>query len=398
MLHVTVKKGKERKIKAFHPWILKTEILSFSRTPKKGELCLVRDSKGNFLAKGYINPDSYIAVRLLSYKKDEEIDEEFFKRRIRKAFEYRKQVVPENTNAFRIVHSEADYLPGLIVDKYDRYLVVQFTTYGMENLKELIVKALVEVLSPEGIYEKSTVPSRQLEGLELKEELLYGNVPEKVLIKENGITFAVKIVKGQKTGYFLDQRENKLLFATEFVKEGDRVLDAFCHAGGFGIHSAVIGKAGEVVAVDSSSSALELARENAKLNGVEDRFKFVKGDAFDVLREFQKNGEKFDAVVIDPPAFAKSKKVVEQAKRGYKELFLRGLKMLNPGGRIVVCSCSHHITPAILEEILLDSARDARTPLRILYTTYQSKDHPFVLQIPESRYLKCIFAQKIDWG
>ncbi len=398
MLHVTVKKGKERKIKAFHPWILKTEILSFSRTPKKGELCLVRDSKGNFLAKGYINPDSYIAVRLLSYKKDEEIDEEFFKRRIRKAFEYRKQVVPENTNAFRIVHSEADYLPGLIVDKYDRYLVVQFTTYGMENLKELIVKALVEVLSPEGIYEKSTVPSRQLEGLELKEELLYGSVPEKVLIKENGITFAVKIVKGQKTGYFLDQRENKLLFATEFVKEGDRVLDAFCHAGGFGIHSAVIGKAGEVVAVDSSSSALELARENAKLNGVEDKFKFVKGDAFDVLREFQKNGEKFDAVVIDPPAFAKSKKVVEQAKRGYKELFLRGLKMLNPGGRIVVCSCSHHITPAILEEILLDSARDARTPLRILYTTYQSKDHPFVLQIPESRYLKCIFAQKIDWG
>jgi 23S rRNA (cytosine1962-C5)-methyltransferase len=321
MLHVTVKKGKERKIKAFHPWILKTEILSFSRTPKKGELCLVRDSKGNFLAKGYINPDSYIAVRLLSYKKDEEIDEEFFKRRIRKAFEYRKQVVPENTNAFRIVHSEADYLPGLIVDKYDRYLVVQFTTYGMENLKELIVKALVEVLSPEGIYEKSTVPSRQLEGLELKEELLYGSVPEKVLIKENGITFAVKIVKGQKTGYFLDQRENKLLFATEFVKEGDRVLDAFCHAGGFGIHSAVIGKAGEVVAVDSSSSALELARENAKLNGVEDRFKFVKGDAFDVLREFQKNGEKFDAVVIDPPAFAKRRRWLNRQRGDTRSCF-----------------------------------------------------------------------------
>ncbi|SMP15823.1 SAM-dependent methyltransferase [Desulfurobacterium pacificum] len=397
MLQVSIKRGREKRIRGFHPWVYKNDILSFSRKPKPGELCVVRDYKGAFLAKGYINPDSYIAIRILTYKKDEEIDLEFFKKRIREAFEYRKSLIPEDTTAFRLVHSEGDYLPGLIVDSYDGYLVIQVTTLGMEVLKPFVVKALVEEVKPKGIYEKSTVPTRQLEGLPLVEQTLYGDIPERVVIKENGIKFNVQIIGGQKTGYFLDQRENKLLFAREFVKEGDRVLDAFCHLGGFGIHAAVIGKAGEVVAVDSSQLALDLAKENAELNGVGDRFKFVKGDAFKVLKEMQLSGEKFDSIVIDPPAFAKSKTVVEQAKRGYKELFLRGLKMLKPGGRIVVCSCSHHITPPILEEILLSAAYDTRTPLRVLYTTYQSKDHPFVLQIPESRYLKCIFAKSFEW-
>jgi len=397
MLQVSVKRGREKRIRGFHPWVYKNDILSFSRRPKPGELCVIRDYKGAFLAKGYINPDSYIAIRILTYKKDEEIDFEFFKKRIREAFEYRKSLIPENTTAFRLIHSEGDYLPGLIVDSYDGHLVIQVTTLGMEVLKHTVVKALVDVVNPESIYEKSTVPTRQLEGLPLIEQTIYGNVPEKVTIRENGIKFNVQIIGGQKTGYFLDQRENKLLFAREFVEEGDRVLDAFCHLGGFGIHAAVIGKASEVVAVDSSQLALDLAKENAELNGVGDRFKFVKGDAFKVLKEMQLAGEKFDSIVIDPPAFAKSKTVVEQAKRGYKELFLRGLKMLKPGGKIVVCSCSHHITPPILEEILLSAAYDTRTPLRVLYTTYQSKDHPFVLQIPESRYLKCIFAKSFEW-
>ncbi len=397
MLQVSVKRGREKRIRGFHPWVYKNDILSFSRKPKPGEICIVRDYKGSFLAKGYINPDSYIAIRILTYKKDEEINLEFFKKRIKEAYEYRKSLIPENTTAFRLVHSEGDYLPGLIVDSYDGYLVIQVTTLGMEVLKPLVIRALIEVVNPKGIYEKSTVPTRQLEGLPLVEQTLYGDIPEKVVIKENGISFNVQIIGGQKTGYFLDQRENKLLFAREFVKEGDRVLDAFCHLGGFGIHAAVIGKAKEVVAVDSSQLALDLAKENAELNSVGDRFKFVKGDAFKVLKEMQLSGEKFDSIVIDPPAFAKSKTVVEQAKRGYKELFLRGLKMLKPGGRIVVCSCSHHITPPILEEILLSAAYDTRTPLRVLYTTYQSKDHPFVLQIPESRYLKCIFAKTFEW-
>ncbi|MEO2082802.1 MAG: class I SAM-dependent rRNA methyltransferase [Desulfurobacteriaceae bacterium] len=397
MLQVSIKRGREKRIRGFHPWVYKNDILSFSRKPKPGELCVVRDYRGAFLAKGYINPDSYIAVRILTFKKDEKLDYDFFRRRIEEAYEYRKSVVPPDTTGFRLIHSEADFLPGLIVDYYSGYLVVQVTTLGMEILKEKVVRALVDVVKPKGIYEKSTVQTRELEGLPLVEQPLYGDVPERVVITENGIRFTVQIVGGQKTGYFLDQRENKLLFAREFVREGDRVLDAFCHLGGFGIHAAVLGKAGEIVAVDSSQLALDLARENAELNGVADRFRFVKGDAFKVLKEMQLSGEKFDSIVIDPPAFAKSKTVVEQAKRGYKELFLRGLKMLKPGGSIVVCSCSHHITPPILEEILLSAAYDTRTPLRVLYTTYQAKDHPFVLQIPESRYLKCIFARRFQW-
>ncbi len=397
MLQVSIKRGKEQRIRGFHPWVYRNDILSFSRKPKPGELCIVRDYKGAFLAKGYINPDSYIAIRLLTYRKDEEIDQDFFNRRVEEALNYRKNVVPETTTAFRLIHSEADYLPGLIVDYYSGYLVAQFTTLGMEVLKERVIRALVDVVKPKAIYEKSTVQTRELEGLPLVEKVLYGDVPERVVILENGIKFNVQIVGGQKTGYFLDQRENKLLFAREFVREGDRVLDAFCHLGGFGIHAAVIGGASEVVAVDSSQLALDLAKENAELNGVADRFTFVKGDAFKVLKSMQQSGEKFDAIVIDPPAFAKSKKVVEQAKRGYKELFLRGLKMLKSGGSIAVCSCSHHITPPILEEILLSAAYDTRTPLKVLYTTYQSKDHPFVLQIPESRYLKCIFARSFPW-
>ena len=315
------------------------------------------------------------------------------------AFSYRKKLLQSfpDTTGFRLIHSEADYLPGLIADYYNGYIVAQFTTLGMEILKPLIVKALVEVVKPAGIYEKSTVPTRELEGLPLVEQTLYGDIPEKVEILENGIKINVQIIGGQKTGYFLDQRENKLLFAKEFVDEGDKVLDAFCHLGGFGLHAAVIGKAGKVIAVDSSELALSLAKENAKINGVEDRFEFIKGDCFKVLKNMQQSGEKFDSIVIDPPAFAKSKAVIEQAKKGYKELFLRGLKMLKPGGKIVVCSCSHHITPPILEEILLSAALDTRTPLRVLYTTYQAKDHPFVLQIPESRYLKCIFARRFEW-
>ncbi len=397
MLQVSVKRGKEQRIKGFHPWVYKNDILSFSRKPKPGELCIVRDYRGTFLAKGYINPDSYIAIRILTYRKDEEIDLDFFRKRVEEALSYRKSIVPESSTAFRLIHSEADYLPGLIVDCYSGYVVAQFTTLGMEVLKEKVVKALIDVVKPKGIYEKSTVQTRELEGLPLVERTLYGEIPEKVVILENGIKFNVQIVGGQKTGYFLDQRENKFLFAKEFVKKRDRVLDAFCHLGGFGIHAAVLGGASRVVAVDSSQLALDLARENAELNGVADRFTFVKGDAFKVLKSMQQSGEKFDAIVIDPPAFAKSKKVVEQAKRGYKELFLRGLKMLKPGGSIVVCSCSHHITPPVLEEILLSAAYDTRTPLRVLYTTYQSKDHPFVLQIPESRYLKCIFAKSFPW-
>ena len=396
MLQVSLKRGRERRVRGFHPWVYRGDILSYSRKPKPGELCVVRDYKGSFLAKGYINPESYIAIRILTFRREENIDRSFFKKRVREALNYRKKVV-SNSDAYRLIHSEADYLPGFIADKYGDFVVIQVTTLGMDMLKKELVEALISVVSPKGIYEKSNVPARELEGLEPFEGIIYGEVPERVIIEENSIKFYVQIVGGQKTGLFLDQRENKLLFAREFVKEGDRVLDVFCHLGGFGIYAAKVGGASEVVMVDSSELAINLARENGRLNGVSDKLSFIKGDAFKVMKELQQRGELFDAIVIDPPAFAKSKVYLEQAKKGYKELFLRGLKMLKPGGSIVVCSCSHHVTPPILEEILQSAAFDTKVPLRVLYTTYQSKDHPFVLQIPESRYLKCIFATRFPW-
>jgi len=396
VLQVSLKRGRERRVRGFHPWVYRGDILSYSRKPKPGELCVVRDYKGSFLAKGYINPESYIAIRILTFRKEENIDRSFFEKRVREALNYRKKVV-SNSDAYRLIHSEADYLPGFIADKYGDFVVIQVTTLGMDMLKKELVEALISVVSPKGIYEKSNVPARELEGLEPFEGIIYGEVPERVIIEENSIKFYVQIVEGQKTGLFLDQRENKLLFAREFVKEGDRVLDVFCHLGGFGIYAAKVGGASEVVMVDSSELAINLARENGRLNGVSDKLSFIKGDAFKVMKELQQRGELFDAIVIDPPAFAKSKVYLEQAKKGYKELFLRGLKMLKPGGSIVVCSCSHHVTPPILEEILQSAAFDTKVPLRVLYTTYQSKDHPFVLQIPESRYLKCIFATRFPW-
>jgi len=396
VLQVSLKRGRERRVRGFHPWVYRGDILSYSRKPKPGELCVVRDYKGSFLAKGYINPESYIAIRILTFRKEENIDRSFFEKRVREALNYRKKVV-SNSDAYRLIHSEADYLPGFIADKYGDFVVIQVTTLGMDMLKKELVEALISVVSPKGIYEKSNVPARELEGLEPFEGIIYGEVPERVIIEENSIKFYVQIVGGQKTGLFLDQRENKLLFAREFVKEGDRVLDVFCHLGGFGIYAAKVGGASEVVMVDSSELAINLARENGRLNGVSDKLSFIKGDAFKVMKELQQRGELFDAIVIDPPAFAKSKVYLEQAKKGYKELFLRGLKMLKPGGSIVVCSCSHHVTPPILEEILQSAAFDTKVPLRVLYTTYQSKDHPFVLQIPESRYLKCIFATRFPW-
>jgi len=396
VLQVSLKRGREGRVKGFHPWIFRGDVLSFSRKPKPGEICIVRDYKGSFLAKGYINPESYICIRVLTFRKEERVDDDFFRRRVFEALSYRREVVI-NSQAYRLIHSEADYLPGFIADVYGDYVVIQVNTLGMEKLKEKLIGAIVDVLSPKGIYEKSDTPARELEGLLPFEGTVYGEVPERVVVEENGIKFYVQIAGGQKTGLFLDQRENKLLFSREFVREGDRVLDVFCHLGGFGIYAAKLGGASEVVMVDSSELALELARENGKLNGVAERLRFVKGDAFKVLKRMQQEGERFDAIVIDPPAFAKSRRHVEQAKRGYKELFLRGLKMLKPGGSIAVCSCSHHITPPILEEILRSAAFDTRVPLRVLYTTYQSKDHPFVLQIPESRYLKCIFAVRFPW-
>ena len=392
MLQVRVKPGVEKKLKSRFPWVYRKEIASYSRTPKKGETVVVRDFSGKFLGYGYINPDVNIAIRLLSFDKNVKPTPELVKERLKKAYEYRKSLnIP--SNAYRLVHSEADFLPGLIVDVYDRWVAVEFTTYGMEEYKQTVVETLIELLQPEGIYEKINEFSKKVEGLRGEEQLLYGHVPEEVVIQEYDLKFYVNIPEGQKTGMFLDQR-NARYFLRTLIKGGERVLDVFCHSGGFAISAKKAG-AGEVIGVDISDLALELAKKNERLNGLEG-IKWVEANAFDFLKEQHKKGEKYDIVIIDPPSFAKNKAAVPNALRGYKELLVRGLHITKPGGILAIFSCSFHITEQHLLEVLQDAAYDTRKVLRVRAKTYQDLDHPWILQIPNTLYLKGVWVEVLD--
>ena len=392
MLQVRVKPGVEKKLLSRFPWVYRKEIASFSRQPRKGETVVVRDFSGRFLGYGYINPEVNIAIRLLSFRKDIKPTPDLIRERIKNAYEYRKRLnIP--SNAYRLVHSEGDFLPGLIVDVYDRWVAVEFTTYGMEEYKETVIETLKELLNPEGIYEKVNEFSKKVEGLRGEEQLLYGNVPDEVVIREYDLKFYVNIPEGQKTGMFLDQR-NARYFLRTLIRGGERVLDVFCHSGGFAISAKKAG-AGEVIGVDISDLALELAKKNEKLNGLEG-IKWVEANAFDFLKEQHKKGEKYDVVIIDPPSFAKNKAAVENALRGYKELLVRGLHITKPGGILAIFSCSFHITEEHLLKVLQDAAYDTRKVLRVRAKTYQDLDHPWILQIPNTLYLKGVWVEVLE--
>jgi len=392
MLQVRVKPGVEKKLLSRFPWVYRKEIASFSRQPRKGETVVVRDFSGRFLGYGYINPEVNIAIRLLSFRKDVKPTPDLIRERIKNAYEYRKRLnIP--SNAYRLVHSEGDFLPGLIVDVYDRWVAVEFTTYGMEEYKETVIETLKELLNPEGIYEKVNEFSKKVEGLRGEEQLLYGNVPDEVVIREYDLKFYVNIPEGQKTGMFLDQR-NARYFLRTLIRGGERVLDVFCHSGGFAISAKKAG-AGEVIGVDISDLALELARKNEKLNGLEG-IKWVEANAFDFLKEQHKKGEKYDVVIIDPPSFAKNKAAVENALRGYKELLVRGLHITKSGGILAIFSCSFHITEEHLLKVLQDAAYDTRKVLRVRAKTYQDLDHPWILQIPNTLYLKGVWVEVLE--
>jgi 23S rRNA (cytosine1962-C5)-methyltransferase len=390
MLQVRVKQGVEKKLKNHYPWVYRKEILSFSRSPKKGETVIVRDYQGRFLGYGYINPETTIMIRLLSFKKEVKPSPDLIRNRIIKAYQYRQQL-NLNSNAYRLVHSEGDFLPGLIVDVYDKWLAVEFTTYGMEEYKEVVIDTLIDLLKPEGIYEKVSEYSKKVEGLRAEEQLLYGNVPEEIIVKEYDLNFFVNIPKGQKTGMFLDQR-NARYFLRRWIKGGERVLDVFCHSGGFAISAKKAG-AKEVIGVDISPLALELARKNAELNNLEG-IEWIEANAFDFLREQHKKGEKYDVVIIDPPSFAKNKASVENALRGYKELLVRGLHITKPGGLLAIFSCSFHITEEHLIKTLWEASYDTRSVVRVVAKTFQDLDHPWILQVPNSLYLKGLWVTK----
>lgn len=385
-----LKRGLHHRVAAGHPWVYRTEILEINGRYEPGDIVDVVDFRGKFIGRGYCNPASQITVRMLTWR-EEEIDEEFFARRIRAAHEYRMKVLP-GVRSYRLVFGEADFLPGLIVDKFEDYLVIQTLALGIDRWKDAIVSILREVVSPEGIYERNDAPVRDLEGLDRRAGFIGRPFHPRVRIEENGLQFMVDVEKGQKTGHFLDQRENRE--AVRRLAKGRRVLDCFCYTGGFAVHAAA-GGAVLVEGIDVSDWATAMSQENAELNGVGGVCRFIAANSFDELRRRERSGERYDMIILDPPAFAKSRGALEGAVRGYKEINLRAIKMLEPGGVLVSCSCSRHLAEGLLIEVIGDALLDAGRAGRVVEKRTQAKDHPFLLVAPESYYLKCIILEII---
>ncbi|HLN65546.1 MAG TPA: class I SAM-dependent rRNA methyltransferase [Symbiobacteriaceae bacterium] len=387
---VHLARGKSERIVEGHPWVFKGEVHHINGDYSPGDIVTVVDGRGLFLGKGYINPASQIIVRMLT-QHDEEINREWFRRRLEQAWNYRKKLLADTT-ACRVVFGEADFLPGLIVDKFGDVLSIQTLALGIDIWLNDIADILMELIQPVGIFERNDVPVRELEGLQQRKGFLRGEFDPRLIIPENGLKVVVDVKDGQKTGYFLDQRDNRR--AIRPYVNGGRVLDCFSNVGGFSLN-AVAGGAAEVTAVDASASALASVMENAELNGMTDKIRTMEGNAFDILRKLEADKEQYDTIVLDPPAFAKNKSSLEGAVRGYKEINLRALRMIKEGGFLVTCSCSFHMRSDLFKAVVADAALDARRRLRLVEERAQGVDHPIVVGYDESHYLKCLIYQVI---
>ena len=383
MATVFLNRNKEQRVFGGHPWVFRSDIARVEGEAPEGCVVRVASDRGVFLAMAVYNPRSQIALRILS-RKEEPIDGAFIRGRVKRALDYRRTFA--DLRSCRLLFAESDGLPAVIADAFGDVIVLQSLCLGMEAFKQDIVDALVEELHPMGIYERNDVPVRTLEGMEQQTGLLYGTVPGRVEMVENGVRFWVDVKEGQKTGFFLDQKENRASLAP-FAKNA-RVLDCFTHTGSFALHAARFGAA-EVTGVDVSEAACQFATENAALNGFEDRVRFECANAFDFLRQAQNRHEQYDLVVLDPPAFTKTRAAVPGALRGYKEINLRGMKLVRDGGYLVSCSCSHHVLPPMFLQMLCDAQKDARVQLRQVEMRTQGRDHPILPAAPETQYLKC---------
>lgn len=381
-MNVYLRRGREQRVLGGHPWVFRSDI-EREDGAADGLPVRVLTAAGRFLAMAVYNPRSQISLRILS-RRDEPIDGAFIRGRVRRALDYRRRFA--DLNSCRLIFAESDGLPAVIADKFGEVIVLQILCLGMERFKGDIVDALAQELSPRGVYERNDVPVRELEGLSQQTGLLFGEVPDRVEMQENGVRFLVDVKEGQKTGFFLDQKENRAAIAP-FVP-GMRVLDCFTHTGSFALHAARYGAA-EVTGVDISEHACACALENARLNGVEDRVRFECANAFDFLRAHQTAKEQYDVVILDPPAFTKTRSAVEGALRGYKEINLRGMKLTRDGGYFVTCSCSQHVTPDLFRGMLMEAQKDAHIQLRQIEWRTQGRDHPILLASPETQYLKC---------
>ena len=396
MATVILKKGGGRYLKSGGQWIYDNEIDRIDGEFTPGDVIRVEDFDGFFLGRGYINPRSTITVRMLERYHDDEIDEAFWEKRVRNAWEYRKNVT--DTSCCRVIFSEADYCPGLVIDKFGDVLVAECETLGMEKHKETICRLVKKVLSEDGIsirgiYERSDASVRKLEGLEKVKGFIGEAFDTNVMITENGVKYRVNIEEGQKTGFFLDQKYNRA--AASKLCRGKKVLDCFTHTGSFALNAGLAG-AESVLGVDASELAVKQAEENARLNGLEDRVRFMTADVFDLLPELIEKGEKYDVVILDPPAFTKSRSAVKNAVKGYREINIKGMKLVKPGGFLCTCSCSHFMTPELLEKTILEASKGARKRLRLTEYRMQAPDHPYHMGCPESLYLKFFIYQVFD--
>ncbi len=384
---VYLKKGEERRLLAGHAWVYANEVARIEGKDKNGALAEVRAHDGRFIGRGYINHLSKILVRIFLRNEAEE-EAAALEKRIRAAIALRQTLYGEENDCCRLIFAEADDLPALIVDRYGDVLVCELLSLGMDKRRELIADILERVCAPRGIYLRGDAPVRRKEGLPLENGVLRGDVPDTVVVHENGLEMEVDVKRGQKTGYFLDQKENRL--AVRRYCRGARVLDCFCNSGGFSLNAAAVAR--EVTAVDISPLALEQVRANAARNGF-DNIKAVCADAFEQLRALRAAGETFDCVILDPPAFCKSAAEVPGAYRGYKDINLSGMKLVRPGGFLVTCSCSHYMTMPLFEKMLRESARDCGRRAKILDVRVQAPDHPALLAADETSYLKAYFLQ-----
>ena len=381
MRTLKLKKKEARRVLRGHPWVFSNELQEVPASAIPGETVDVLDDGGGFVGRGYFNPRTLIAVRLLT-RKQEAVDAAFFRRRLEQARELRQQL--GFGDSYRAVFSEGDGLPGLIVDKYGDTLVVQSLTAGIDRMLEDILAALRDLYAPRSIVLRNDTPSRELEGLAIGKAVVFGETEGAVAFEESGIRYSVDVMTGQKTGFFFDQRENRL--ALHGLVAGKRTLDCFCYVGAWALSAAKFGAA-EVIGVDASEKAVALATANAERNGLHARF--LVADVFEQLREYGKQKERFGCVILDPPAFVKSRTKVREALKGYKEINLRALRLLEPGGVLVTCSCSHHIDEPLFREMLIDAAHGAGRTARLLEMRSQARDHPVLLAARETQYLKC---------
>ena len=391
MTRITLNKNEDRRIKSGHPWVFSNEIRETSGDRSAGITAELYDAAGGFIGIGHYNPHSLIAFRLVSRQREDIDSAAFFEGRIAAALAHRQARYPDLTT-FRAVYGESDFLPGLVVDKDGDYLSLQFLSAGMDCRRGQIVEALRNAVAPLGIIARNDVAVRKLEGLDETVEVLWGDIPDRVEMVENGLRFQVNLREGQKTGGFLDQKQNHLLLRD--ICAGKKVLDCFCYTGSWAIHAAAFG-ALSVLGVDISARAVGQASSHAKLNKMADRLRFEECDAFERLRSLQQEGERFGVIVMDPPAFVKSRKNIAEATKGYLTVNRRALELLEPGGYLITCSCSYLMGREAFRDMLIQAARLAKREVRLVEACSQAADHPVLLSFPEAEYLKCFVLQAV---